>query len=76
MQMGDKGSQRVGKAFMTLIEVLVSPTYDEDNASLDERRDDAKALATSIIDRLVSWWKWPLQCRLTWQQLPQTVGRT
>ncbi|KAI4141138.1 MAG: hypothetical protein L6R39_005494 [Caloplaca ligustica] len=48
--MGDKGSQRVGKAFMTLIEVLVSPTYDEDNASLDERRDDAKALATSIID--------------------------
>lgn len=49
-QMGDDRSRRVGSALSALIESLIPRINDEDDASLDERRDDALALATSIID--------------------------
>lgn len=52
--MGDDRSQRVGSALSALVETLIPPIVDEDNASLDERRDEAKALASSIIDGLGS----------------------
>ncbi|KAL9005473.1 MAG: hypothetical protein Q9188_001751 [Gyalolechia gomerana] len=48
--MGDDRSRRVGSALSALIESLIPRINDEDDASLDERRDDALALATSIID--------------------------
>ncbi|KAL8721949.1 MAG: hypothetical protein Q9225_001463 [Loekoesia sp. 1 TL-2023] len=48
--MGDDRSQRVGSALTALIESLVPRIADEDDPSLDERRDDAQALAASIID--------------------------
>lgn len=51
--MGDGRSNRVGSALSALIQTLIPPLTDEDDASRDERRDDALALATSIIDGLV-----------------------
>ncbi|KAL8630146.1 hypothetical protein Q9189_004150 [Teloschistes chrysophthalmus] len=48
--MGDGRSNRVGSALSALIQTLIPPLTNEDDASLDERRDDALALATSIID--------------------------
>lgn len=50
--MGDDRSRRVESALSALVESLIPRINDEeDNASLDERRDDALVLATSIIDR-------------------------
>lgn len=51
--MGDGRSNRVGSALSALIQTLIPPLTNEDDASLDERRDDALALATSIIDEFV-----------------------
>ncbi|KAL8728846.1 MAG: hypothetical protein Q9181_005200 [Wetmoreana brouardii] len=48
--MGDDRSRRVGSALSALVETLIQPSISEDDASLEERRDDALALATSIID--------------------------
>ncbi|KAL8779875.1 MAG: hypothetical protein Q9194_001196 [Teloschistes cf. exilis] len=48
--MGDGRSNRVGSALSALIQTLIPPLTNEDDASLDERREDALALATSIID--------------------------
>ncbi|KAL8918293.1 MAG: hypothetical protein Q9208_007461 [Pyrenodesmia sp. 3 TL-2023] len=49
--MGKPGPWRVENAISGLVENLILPVTDEDNASLDQRRDDASALAASIIDR-------------------------
>ncbi|KAL8866407.1 MAG: hypothetical protein Q9174_006320, partial [Haloplaca sp. 1 TL-2023] len=48
--MVDDRSQRIGSALSALVETLVHPLTDEDDASLDERRDDALALAKSILE--------------------------
>lgn len=50
--MGDLG--RVGKSLTALVELLIRPIDEGDDPSLHERRDDAKALATSIIHRSAS----------------------
>ncbi|KAL9029001.1 MAG: hypothetical protein Q9196_002709 [Gyalolechia fulgens] len=50
--MGDDKSRRVGSALSALVESLIPRINDEDDASLDERRDEALALATSIINEL------------------------
>lgn len=44
------GDQRVDNALTALVEILVPSLDDEDAASLDERRDDALALAKDILD--------------------------
>ncbi|KAL8714019.1 MAG: hypothetical protein Q9220_002165 [cf. Caloplaca sp. 1 TL-2023] len=50
--MGD--SQRVSSALSSLVDSLITPVKDEDNATLDERRDDALALASTILDGFVA----------------------
>ena len=52
--MVDDRSQRIGSALSALVETLVHPLTDEDDASLDERRDDALALAKSVLDGSVA----------------------
>ena len=47
------GDQRVDNALTALVEILVPALDDEDAASLDERRDDALALAKDILDTWV-----------------------
>ncbi|KAL8645600.1 MAG: hypothetical protein Q9226_007228, partial [Calogaya cf. arnoldii] len=44
------GDQRVDNALTALVEILVPSLNDEDAASLDERRDDALALAKDILE--------------------------
>lgn len=60
------GDQRVDNALTALVEILVPSLNDEDAASLDERRDDALALAKDILQRWVllrSSQAWLLTCR-------------
>lgn len=47
------GDQRVDNALTALVEILVPALDNEDAASLDERREDALALAKDILDTLV-----------------------
>ncbi|KAI4287514.1 MAG: hypothetical protein L6R35_003231 [Caloplaca aegaea] len=42
---------RNGSAWSALVESLIRPVPDEDDASLDQRRDDASTLAAGIINR-------------------------
>ncbi|KAL9593917.1 MAG: hypothetical protein Q9219_007313 [cf. Caloplaca sp. 3 TL-2023] len=50
-------SPRVDSALKNLIDALITESANEDRASLDERRDDARALATNILDGLVNCWQ-------------------
>ncbi|KAL8775079.1 MAG: hypothetical protein Q9209_000558 [Squamulea sp. 1 TL-2023] len=44
------GDPRIDNALTALVETLIPPLDDEDAASLDERRDDALALARDILE--------------------------
>ena len=48
--MGDDRSQRVDSALSALVDTLIPPLPDEDDAILDERRDNAIELARNIIN--------------------------
>lgn len=52
--MGDDRPQRIAGALDTLVKTLLPPLGEEDVASLDERRDDALALANDMLDTCVS----------------------
>lgn len=54
-QMSKDRTARNDSAWSALVESLIRPLPDEDDASHDQRRDDAKALAASIINGLVLW---------------------
>ena len=49
--MGDERNHRVHDALSSLVNQLLPQHEDEDNATLDERRDEALDLVNSIIDR-------------------------
>ena len=49
--MGDERNHRVHDALSSLVNHLLPQHEDEDNATLDERRDEALDLVNSIIDR-------------------------
>ena len=49
--MGDERNHRVDDALSSLVNQLVRQHEDEDNATLDERRDEALDLVNSIIER-------------------------
>ena len=48
--MGDERNHRVKDALSSLVNQLVRQREDEDNATLDERRDEALDLVNSIIE--------------------------
>lgn len=49
--MGDEKAQRLDDALSSLVDILVPTLPDEDEATADERHDDALELARSIIDK-------------------------
>lgn len=51
--MGDEKAQRLDDALSSLVDILVPALPDEDEATADERHDDALELARSIIDKCV-----------------------
>ena len=51
--MGDEKAQRLDDALSSLVDILVPALPDEDEASADQRHDDALELARSIIDKSV-----------------------
>lgn len=51
--MGDEKAQRLDDALSSLVGILVPALPDEDEATADERHDDALELARSIIDKCV-----------------------
>ena len=51
--MGDEKAQRLDDALSSLVDILVPAQPDEDEATADERHDDALELARSIIDKCV-----------------------
>ena len=48
--MGDERAQRLDDALSSLVDTLIPALPDEDEATADERRDDALDLARSIIE--------------------------
>ncbi|KAL6721335.1 Microtubule-nucleating Tub4p (gamma-tubulin) complex component [Lecanora helva] len=52
--MGDERSQRLDDALSSLVDILVPKLHNEDEATADERHDDALDLARSIIEGAVS----------------------
>lgn len=48
--MGDDKAQRLDDALSSLVDILIPPLPDEDEAAADERHDDALELARRIID--------------------------
>lgn len=53
--MGDAKAQRLDDALSSLVDILVPALPDEDEATADERHDDALELARSIIDTCVAY---------------------
>lgn len=52
--MGDDKAQRLDDALSSLVDILVPVLPGEDEASADQRHDNALDLARSIIDKSVS----------------------
>ena len=48
--MGDEKAQRLDDALSSLVDTLIPVLPDEDEATADERHDDALDLARSIIE--------------------------
>ena len=53
--MGDEKAQRLDDALSSLVDILIPALPDEDEATADERHDDALELARSIIDKYVAY---------------------
>ena len=53
--MGDEKAQRLDDALSSLVDILIPALPDEDEATADERHDDALELARSIIDKYVTY---------------------
>ena len=51
--MGDEKAQRMDDALSSLVDILIPALPDEDEASADQRHDNALELARSIIDKSV-----------------------
>ena len=51
--MGDEKAQRLDDALSSLVDILIPALPDEDEASADQRHDNALGLARSIIDKSV-----------------------
>lgn len=51
--MGDEKAQRLDDALSSLVDVLIPISPDKDEATADERHDDALDLARSIIEGYV-----------------------
>ena len=49
--MGDEKAQRLDDALSSLVDTLITSFPGEDEATADERRDDALDLARRVIDR-------------------------
>ena len=52
--MGDDKAQRLDDALSSLVDGLIPVLPDEDEATADERHDDALDLARTIIERYLS----------------------
>lgn len=48
--MGDEKSQRLDDALSSLVDALIPKLPEEDEITVDERREDALDLARSILD--------------------------
>ena len=53
-RMGDERAQRLDEALSSLVDSLIPTLPDEDEATADERHDDALDLARSIIEGYVT----------------------
>ena len=51
--MGDEKAQRLDDALSSLVDILIPALPGEDEASADQRHDNALELARSIIDKSV-----------------------
>ena len=53
--MGDERAQRLDDALSSLVDILIPTLPDEDEATADERHDDALELARNIIEKYAAY---------------------
>lgn len=61
-QMGDEKAQRLDDALSSLVDSLIPTLPDEDEATADERQEDALDLARSIIEGYTLLYRLPNIC--------------